>query len=922
MLGDFNCSIATVQHPNRSSTTVFKPVTSRSGLLATYLRARYLHLPIVSQPHRTDWGAALWSSVLCAAPPPLSTASRSLSDHVPLVWRVSCPVFAPRPVRITRRLLCRNLKNELNQLALRQDYEHLHATLLQHVAEARRRRDPFLLEVCYNTLVEVLFELGSAAIGSVEYPNVRLRPPRVFSDLRTLLTHDDCLSLWKSAGRFGPSIDIQPSSDHADVFSSVDQYYATLFRLPATPENHPAHILLSSPPPWPADTTFPGEFLSYFNASHIQRSIQKLKARKACGPDSLPPALFKTLCPPATSTTSGVTTPPPKFAYLISELFFAFFELGFVPSSWNDTTVNPLRKKVTVGPIHMFRPITLTNLFRRLFESCLLRAFFTHEQLRTVFHLSDLQGGFRNAYSCYTHALTLHETFLSGGAEHVVFIDLKNAYDTVPTNLLWHKLASRGLPLPFGRLLQALFDRTTGKATINGQLTPGFHRTRGLLQGSLLSPLLFDCFIDDLAETIAQFGNLSTRRTPGLFFADDIVLASHDSAIMNEMLHCVDTWCYHNLMTVGIEKCGTFTHFPEFRLAGQPIPVVPSYDYLGIPFTKHGIHFAQLLSSRITRARHKLGLYQLILSNLSSIHPANLLVLYKVFLRPTVEYGLPLLACAPAHARNVALRHFDDFQADALRRLSHISRRATLVSPLISIYGLSTATMRMSELALRFCFHLSRLPSTHPLLVFFPPVDPSIHPPPPTSRKSLCPIPRLFLPPNTSHISPLFFTLDIYVDYRSWVSTVYPTLPRTMTEINGIPQSPVSIFLRAIRFSHYNSLGVLASAVPFESRKPSTLVDRSLLQPSSEIAWKALMWRCNLCLHQRVCHFCAEYFNRKHLDRCPYLGQILPYTLRVQAVSQAPEVPSLDYMLNIGLYDDFFTTIQYLERHLLSIHSL
>eukprot|EP00123_Amoebidium_parasiticum_P019158 comp24345_c0_seq3/m.46428 comp24345_c0_seq3/g.46428 ORF comp24345_c0_seq3/g.46428 comp24345_c0_seq3/m.46428 type:complete len:204 (-) comp24345_c0_seq3:221-832(-) len=188
--------------------------------------------------------------------------------------------------------------------------------------------------------------------------------------------------------------------------------------------------------------------------------------------------------------------------------------------------VFPIKKMVARGPIHEFRPITLTSVFRRLFESGLLQAFSHNPTLKQASQLSPLQAAFRNRHSCYDQILTLHNA-TQGDPEHLVFIDFKNAYDTVDLPRLWAKLTTRGVPSQMGRLLEAMFTFTCGRAVVNGRLSPGFTRTRGVLQGSLLSPLLFNLYIDDLADALsaAQIdGGLPSKAPPALFFADDIVL--------------------------------------------------------------------------------------------------------------------------------------------------------------------------------------------------------------------------------------------------------------------------------------------------------------------------------------------------------------------------------------------------------------
>ena len=112
------------------------------------------------------------------------------------------------------------------------------------------------------------------------------------------------------------------------------------------------------------------------------------------------------------------------------------------------------------------------------------------------------QAGFRSGFSCMTHVLLAEQCRLNIKMKYRVFLDLRNAYDSVPISKVITKLLIKGVPKGLCKLIQSLDTNCTTQVAVNGKLTSPIPLHRGLFQGSILSPLLFDVFIDDLAEQL------------------------------------------------------------------------------------------------------------------------------------------------------------------------------------------------------------------------------------------------------------------------------------------------------------------------------------------------------------------------------------------------------------------------------------
>ncbi|KAL1916613.1 uncharacterized protein VTP21DRAFT_5317 [Calcarisporiella thermophila] len=120
---------------------------------------------------------------------------------------------------------------------------------------------------------------------------------------------------------------------------------------------------------------------------------------------------------------------------------------------------------------------------------------------RSLFQHNFGQAGFRCGFSTLTHALVSHECNLLGFGIKA-FIDLRQAYDKVKINRLLRKLRSKGVSPVLDNVIASLFTNTSSQPVVNGALLEPIPHYRRLFQGSLLSPWLFNIYIDDLAERL------------------------------------------------------------------------------------------------------------------------------------------------------------------------------------------------------------------------------------------------------------------------------------------------------------------------------------------------------------------------------------------------------------------------------------
>lgn len=178
--------------------------------------------------------------------------------------------------------------------------------------------------------------------------------------------------------------------------------------------------------------------------------------------------------------------------------------------------------------------------------------------------LPEYQSGFRRKRSCVDNIFTLNALIqnrlsLEKGKVFALFIDLKSAFPSVNHNLLWNKLFRLGTDTKFSNILIDLYN----KANMSVKGTKGTSNpidvTNGVLQGEVLSPILFSLFIRDIEEFMLEEGirGVSINHLIEvllLAYADDIVVFADSQVQMRKILNCLYRYCELNYLEINIKK--------------------------------------------------------------------------------------------------------------------------------------------------------------------------------------------------------------------------------------------------------------------------------------------------------------------------------------------------------------------------------
>jgi hypothetical protein len=556
------------------------------------------------------------------------------------------------------------------------------------------------------------------------------------------------------------------------------------------------------------------------------------------------------------------------FVKLLTTLYNQCLQHGYTPARWNVSVVSPIPKPgKDARYIANRRPISLTVLFRRIFEKYILTP------LAMATKLNYGQAGFRTGFSCPMQIL-LAEQARHNGMKLQTFLDLKNAYDSVPIKLLLVKLGKKNIPSYLILLVESLMTNCFSKIAVNGSLTSKVPLERGLFQGSLLSPILFNVFIDDLADIINGPHTQHTNLPHCLLYADDILLVAPNREQMQTYLAQVQTWCQANEMYLNIPKCGTFPSGSGLHVSNSPIPVVEAYTYLGVPLSPNGIMATSLLE---TMYNNTLGAFMTAKNSLAgkTWPTATKINVYKIHIRSIMVYGAPLLVLSrnknTSKAITAGIKKLQSLQNECIK---WIFDRSIAITAMESLAGLTLVKFRFAELTAHFRIQLESSPDVCHIKHWL-------------NQNNACPIIK--------------------------ACSKYP-IPQDR-DINTI-----KAHYRAQATKWAQRKSILTRYILPECKLENGM-DTCLTLQDPRIRKLAIAWRCNaIGLHQ-LCRICNEPFTRRH-TQCNSFGITGSLATQCLEISNSGEHGPLytivDHLLNKRKYQLFSTAITMVIANLAS----
>lgn len=371
---------------------------------------------------------------------------------------------------------------------------------------------------------------------------------------------------------------------------------------------------------------------NYFkiSANDIKVIIDKLDPNKNNSPDGIPAVFYK-------QTIENIITP-----------LMYIFEISLREMTYPDTFkisyITPIHKSGCIDDIENYRPISILSTVAKIFDKLI------YNNIRSkVEHLiSAAQHGFKSGKSTLSNLIEytnyLANNMMRGGVIHAIYMDLAKAFDRINHAFLIRKLRAFPISTCLISLIQSYLSNRKQIVCLYGEKSECITPQSSVPQGSILSPLLFALFINDMPELI---------KTNILLFADDIKLFSKISSLddvhkLQMDINTIFNWCERNDLKLNREKC----YFISFSRKQEASQLLNGYTFNGAFISK--VNFIRdlgvIFDSKLTFEPHynhivntsfkMLGFIFRSLDNFRRI--GTYTTLYYSYIRSIIEYCAPV----------------------------------------------------------------------------------------------------------------------------------------------------------------------------------------------------------------------------------------------------------------------------------------
>ena len=371
----------------------------------------------------------------------------------------------------------------------------------------------------------------------------------------------------------------------------------------------------------------------------ITKGLLKLNVNKSCGPDKLYPRVLKELAN--------------EIAKPLQIIFNKTILEGKVPEDWKLANVTPIFKKGSRSSRSNYRPVSLTSVVCRLLES-LIRDHIS-EYLNNNHLILDSQHGFCKGKSCQTNLLTFFDKVTQEIDKNrevdVIYPDFANF-------ILGIKLKSLGITGNIFKWIEDWLSNRSQRVVVNGVESTWTPVTSGVPQGSVLGPLLFLIYINDIDQDV---NSLISK------FADDTkiartILDNNDNVELQKDLELLGQWADKWQMKFNADKCKVIRFGggtpSNYVMDGKTLENIEEEKDLGVLIHKT-LKLENQCQAATSRANRILGMLK---RNITSRKKEVILPLYRTLVRPHLEYSV---------------QFWNPYLVKDIKLLENVQRRAT-----------------------------------------------------------------------------------------------------------------------------------------------------------------------------------------------------------------------------------------------------
>ena len=376
----------------------------------------------------------------------------------------------------------------------------------------------------------------------------------------------------------------------------------------------------------------------------VKKLLSKLNENKSMGPDGLHPKLLKYL------------SENNNFVHSLTNLLKRCVVEECIPDIWKTAVVIPIHKKGSVHLPENYRPVSLTCILCKLYETILRE----HILSFVLGLITDKQHGFLSGRSCVSNLLeTLdkaNEYMADGNCVDLLYFYFSKAFDTVSHYRLLVKLEALGISDNVLNIIRNFLSNRTMKVRVGDAVSNSKPVTSGVPQGSVLGPILFLLFINDLPESILSMIKI---------FADDVKMIVNPLNLRQTEMDLEELQMWERLwvLNFNVEKCkvlhvGRSNPLNPYKFLGEDLSTCEIEKDLGVIFNNR-LNFQDHIKAAISKAKSSLAW---LLRNTLSRNAYVMKTAYKALVRHNVEYCCQVWAPNTRHGNWALILEIESVQ--------------------------------------------------------------------------------------------------------------------------------------------------------------------------------------------------------------------------------------------------------------------
>ena len=361
----------------------------------------------------------------------------------------------------------------------------------------------------------------------------------------------------------------------------------------------------------------------------VLKHLKALNTAKACGPDDCHPFFLK-------QCAEELYIP-------LSDIFQKSVSTGVLPHDWKLANVTCIFKKGVKSEPGNYRPVSLTSVVCKLLEKIIRHVIVQHLTIHNL--LSDCQFGFRKNRNTVIQLLSVLEDWTEALDKDLqvdtIYLDFKKAFDSVPHRRLLKKLNGYGISGSILKWLKNFLNDRQQRVVIDGQKSDWQNVLSGIPQGSILGPVLFIIFVNDLPDVVGCLCKM---------FADDCKIYNSINSVieqqrLQEDIDRLCEWSKDWLLKFNINKCKIVSYGKEkfhndYHILDEngnthDLTRDDVEKDLGVLFTNK-LNFESHINNTVNKVNRIIGLIR---RKFTYIDKSLFLTLYKSLIRSNLDYG-------------------------------------------------------------------------------------------------------------------------------------------------------------------------------------------------------------------------------------------------------------------------------------------